>query len=27
MERVEEIRRLVDPSPLVARLKSKGLMP
>ena len=27
MERVEEIRRSVGPSPLVARLKSKWLMP
>ncbi|MDQ3753369.1 MAG: DUF433 domain-containing protein [Acidobacteriota bacterium] len=27
MERVEEIRRAVGPSPLVARLKSKGLLP
>lgn len=27
MQRVEEIRRAVGPSPLVARLKSKGLLP
>ncbi|MBA3441806.1 MAG: DUF433 domain-containing protein [Pyrinomonadaceae bacterium] len=27
LERVEEIRRAVGPSPLVARLKSKGLLP
>ncbi len=27
MERVEEIRRAVGPSPLVARLKSKRLLP
>ncbi len=27
MERVEEIRHAVGPSPLVARLKSKGLLP